>query len=119
MSGRQRGPLLRRIFRSMPLMLKRPPPPGYGAVLEIRVTEAPSGKPDIWQVGFADGRCTITAGPEQNANATTTFEPVAFLRFVAGLRSAPELYMSGKLKVEGDLMLAVRVPQRFEFPARS
>ena len=39
-----------------------------------------------------------------------------FIRLISGHKSGPELFMLGKLKVRGNLMLAARMPSWFRIP---
>jgi len=112
MSGPGRRPLLKRIFAAIPAMTKA----GGSEVVEIRVRRR-GAEDDAWQLHFDEAGCAVQAGSPGPAQLTTTFEPASFLQFCAGRRSAPELFMSGKLKVEGDLMLGTRLPSRFRIPS--
>jgi putative sterol carrier protein len=42
--------------------------------------------------------------------------PVDFLRLVSGNANGPMLFMSGKLKIEGDLMFASTMTSLFRIP---
>jgi putative sterol carrier protein len=43
--------------------------------------------------------------------------PVAFLKLVTGQQSGPVMFMTGKLKLEGDVMFASRMTSFFRIPA--
>jgi putative sterol carrier protein len=42
--------------------------------------------------------------------------PVHFLRLVSGNAAGPMLFMTGKLKIEGDLMFATTMTSLFRIP---
>jgi putative sterol carrier protein len=43
-------------------------------------------------------------------------KPVDFLKLVTGNAAGPMLFMTGKLKIEGDLMFAATVQSLFRIP---
>ena len=116
MAGRLRRPLLKRIFRAIPYRVRAEQSADSNDVIEIRVSGRPDGGDDVWQLHFEPGACKAREGATGDPRIAITFDPVCFLQFAAGLRSAPELFMQGKLKVEGDMMLGARLPSRFAFP---
>jgi putative sterol carrier protein len=116
MAGRLRRPLLKRIIRAIPYRVRAEQSADSNDVIEIRVSGRPDGGTDVWQLHFEPGRCQASEGSTAEPRIAITFDPVSFLQFAAGLRSAPELFLQGKIKVEGDMMLGARLPSRFAFP---
>src|ERR1700736_6073464 len=106
MRGRARAPLLRRIFRTMPLMVKGETGGDALEVAGFRIRDAGDGGADAWQLRFAGEGSEVSAGRAVEPRVSLEFEPVAFLRLAAGLSSGPELFLRGNVNVEGDLMLA-------------
>ena len=47
---------------------------------------------------------------------TLQVKPVEFLRLVTGTASGPELFMTGRLTIEGDMMFAAQVAGMFTIP---
>ena len=47
---------------------------------------------------------------------TLKLKPVHFLKLVSGHASGPTMFMTGKLKLEGDVMLASRLTSMFHIP---
>jgi putative sterol carrier protein len=43
-------------------------------------------------------------------------KPADFLKLVSGNASGPTMFMTGKLKLEGDVMLASRLTSMFRIP---
>ena len=60
--------------------------------------------------------CTTSPEPSAAPRVTLTLDGVDFLRIVTGNASGPMLFMSGKLKIEGDLMFAAQIPAMFTIP---
>jgi SCP-2 sterol transfer family len=54
----------------------------------------------------------------RRASAALELEAVAFLRLVGGTASAERLLIAGKLKVRGDLLLALALPTALRVPRR-
>ena len=66
---------------------------------------------------FADGACRAGDSPEREPKVTIKVGGVNFLKLAAGKTSGPVLFMTGKLKLEGDVMLASRLTSFFRIPS--
>jgi putative sterol carrier protein len=86
------------------------------AVIEWRILEPEEGDYDRWQMVVENRGCTIEREGDRKPNVTYTVGPVDFIRLISGHKSGPELFMLGKLKVRGNLMLAARMPAWFHIP---
>jgi len=86
------------------------------AVIEWRILEPEEGEYDRWQMVIEQRRCRVERDGSRKANVTYTVGPVDFIRLISGNTSGPELFMLGKLKVRGNLMLAARMPAWFHIP---
>ena len=64
-----------------------------------------------------DGKCEVSEDLASEPRVTLKVEPVPFLKLISGQASGPELFMSGKLKIEGDLMYAPQIASLFRIPA--
>ena len=80
---------------------------GLEAVAEWRIDG------ERWQVRMAAGRCTVERGGDAAPDVVYEVGGVDFLRLAAGQVDGPQLFVSGRIKVEGDLMLAARMPALF------
>jgi putative sterol carrier protein len=116
MRGVQRPFLLRRIFGTMPRTLNREAAEGVNAVIDFRIGGRRDGGEDHYQVVIEDSRCTATRRPTREPNTTLKTGGAAFLKLVTGNATGPELFMTGRLGIEGDLMLATRIPTLFRVP---
>jgi putative sterol carrier protein len=113
MRGWRRRPLLRQIFRQMPKSLNRGAAEGVSAVVEFRIGGRRDGAEDRYQAVIEDGRCFTTRRVEREATMTLRMDAVTFIKMITGVATGPELFMTGKLAIEGDLMLAARMPSLF------
>ena len=61
-----------------------------------------------------DGTCTVSAGPAVNPNLTLQMAGQDWLDMLSGKQSGQMLFMSGKLKVKGDMGLAMKLGSMFQ-----
>lgn len=59
-----------------------------------------------YQVDVAGGACTINTGAAKEASVTLILSAPDFLRLISGKLNGMTAFMSGKLKLKGDMMLA-------------
>jgi hypothetical protein len=116
MGSRLRGVLLWQIFRT--IRQRAHPDSRLDAVVEFRITGRRDGGVDCYQLRFIEGRCRTSGRHGRRPSLALELEPVAFLRLVGGTVSAPRLLIAGKLKLRGDLMLAVVLPAALRLPGR-
>jgi putative sterol carrier protein len=87
------------------------------AVVHFEITDAPGGGSDIYEVVIRDGKIeTIDEPTEQQPRVKIKTAPVAFLKLVTGQQSGPVMFMTGKLKLEGDVMFASQMTSFFRIP---
>jgi putative sterol carrier protein len=92
---------------------------GLEAVVHFKILDRPEdqgGGYDQYEVIFADGACRASDSPEHEPKVTIKVGGVEFLKLAAGKASGPVLFMTGKLKLEGDVMLASRLTSFFRIP---
>jgi putative sterol carrier protein len=90
---------------------------GQAAVVQYEIA-APDG-PRHFLMRVADGRCQIERGSAENPRVTIRIGLADFLRLVAGRLNGMQAFMSGKLKVSGDLFFAQTYQAWFNRPAAS
>lgn len=61
-----------------------------------------------------DGTCTISEGSADNSDVTITMEDDDFVALMKGELNGMTAFMTGKLQVDGDLMLAQRMAEFFD-----
>jgi putative sterol carrier protein len=113
-NGESRGQILSEVFRRMCQEYKPGPNP-QEAVIHWKITQ-PGADPDHWEVVLEGGTCTATDQPNRDPRLTFTTDGVSFLRLVTGNAAGPMLFMSGKLKIEGDVAFAAMMQSMFKIP---
>ncbi|MGI8662245.1 MAG: SCP2 sterol-binding domain-containing protein [Acidimicrobiales bacterium] len=77
---------------------------GQDAVIQWDIT-APDGV-HTFHLTVKDGTCTATPGPGEAPRVTLGLALPDFLRFIAGQLEGMQAFMTGKLKLAGDMMFA-------------
>jgi putative sterol carrier protein len=115
MNGPQREGILTEVFRRMEQEYK-PGPTAQDATIHWKITQA-GGEADHWEVVIENGTCTASDQPSREPRLTMTIDGVDFLRLVTGNAAGPMLFMSGKLKIEGDVAFAAMMQSMFRIPS--
>jgi putative sterol carrier protein len=110
-----RALLLEEIFSRWPDQFDPARAPGVNAVIEWQITN-PEGGEDRWQIAIEDGACSVARDASAEPDVTFRVGPVEFVKLIAGAESGPKLFVFGKLKIRGNLMLAARVQGFFRVP---
>ena len=74
--------------------------------------EGPEG--GDWIVRIENGQCTVTEGIAENPNLTLTAEAQDYKDVILGKTNAMQAFMVGKLKLAGDLAMAMKLPNFFK-----
>jgi putative sterol carrier protein len=93
---------------------------GLDAVVHFKILDRPEeqgGGYDHYEVIFTDGACRASDSPEHDPKVTIRVSGVQFLKLAANNASGPTLFLTGKLKLEGDVMLASRLTSFFRIPS--
>jgi putative sterol carrier protein len=77
---------------------------GQSAVIGWDIT-SPEGT-HSYQLNVTDGTCTASAGNAEPARVTLGLALPDFLRFLTGKLDGMQAFMTGKLKLSGDMMFA-------------
>ena len=89
------------------------------AVIEWQILDRPGGGHDRYQVVVTGGTCSVEKDGEHAPRVTFKLKPVDFLKLVSGNAGGPTMFMTGKLKIDGDLMFAAGVQSLFRIPGAS
>jgi putative sterol carrier protein len=116
MKGPQRKRILDQIFNRMAEHFNADEAQGQEAVVHFKIGDRPEGGEDVYEVVVKDGALTVTDSPQQEPRVTLKTGAVDFMRLVSGSQSGPALFMTGKLKIEGDLMYASQIATLFRIP---
>jgi putative sterol carrier protein len=85
---------------------------GKNVVIQYDIT-TPDGIRSYHLV-VADGTCTTSPGAGQEATVTLALSGPDFLRLISGKLNGMTAFMSGKLKLKGDMMLAQSMQTWFD-----
>jgi len=87
---------------------------GQSAVIQYDVKTG--GKAHSYQLKVADGKCQIVKGAAGPARVTLGLGLADFMRLVSGKLNGMQAFMSGKLKLQGDMMFAQTMQGWFQPP---
>ena len=104
---------LDRIFQGFEERFQPDKAQGVDADIQFVVTDQDAEHP--YKVSIKDGACTAARG-STDSPVTLTLGLVPFARMVTGQANGMQLFMTGKLKVSGDLMFAPGIMNFFEPP---
>jgi putative sterol carrier protein len=119
-NGPQRKQVLDEIFGRMDDHVDPAKARGTDAVVHFKIVDRPEelgGGYDHYEVVFEDGSCTAGDQPVREPKVTLKVGAVDFLKLAASKASGPTLFMTGKLKLQGDVMLASRLTGFFRIPS--
>jgi putative sterol carrier protein len=110
--------ILDEIFKRMGEHVEPSQVEGVDAVVHFRITDAPGGGLDVYEVVIGGGRVAVSSDPTtEKPRVAIQTGPVHFLKLVTGQQSGPVMFMTGKLKLEGDVMFASRLTSFFRIPS--
>jgi putative sterol carrier protein len=66
-----------------------------------------------WRVDVRDGAINVTQGGADDADATISTSGETFGKIVAGEQNPTTAYMTGKLKIKGDMGAAMKLQKLF------
>jgi putative sterol carrier protein len=109
--GPQVDTVLDQVFGAMKQAFQADKAAGQSAVVQWDIT-APDGL-KTYQFKVDDGKCEVTPGAVDSARVTLGLALPDFLRFVAGQLDGMQAFMSGKLRLAGDMMFATTLQTWF------
>ena len=84
---------------------------GVDAVVHFKFTGAEAGE---WTAGIKDGKVDVAQGsPQGQPNLTLTADSTDYIRILTGELDGMQAFMQGKIKLAGDLNLAMKLMQMF------
>jgi putative sterol carrier protein len=84
------------------------------AVIQFHFTGA---DPSDWFAAIAGGACRTEPGRHAAPDMTMTVDSADYVALIAGSLNPMSAFMQGKLKLQGDMSLAMKLTTYFEKPA--
>ena len=106
--------VLDKVFAGMSESFNPAKAAGQQAVVQYELS-APDGTHE-YAMRIADGRCEIERGRAESPRVTIRIGLADFLRLITGGANGMQLFMTGKLKVSGDLFFAQTYQSWFDRP---
>ena len=103
-------PTVKESFDAMPGRFRPDKATGTSAVIQYDVSGDGGG---TWHAVIKDGACTVNQGAATNPSLTLSIAAQDWLDMLSGKQSGQMLFMSGKLKVKGDMGLAMKLGSMF------
>jgi len=97
---------IRKLMANMPEAFNPAKAAGVDAVIQYNLTGEGGSQ---WQSKIADGVCTVEEGVAENPTMTITMDASDYVDMMAGRLDGMQAFMTGKIKVDGDIMLASRL----------
>ena len=117
MSSDMRPVILNEIFSRMKEHFRADQAANVDAVIHWRIGGGPEGaEEDHYEVVIRNGELSYNTEPSEEPRVAFRMDGATFLRLVSGNASGPMLFMTGKLKIEGDMMFAPQVQSLFRIP---
>ena len=85
---------------------------GLDAVLQFDITGDSGG---TWTVVIKDNTCKVQEGSHDSPSVTLTMSGETWLAMVNQELNGMQAFMDGRLQLNGDIMLAQRIPELFPF----
>ncbi len=104
-------PTVKETFEAMAGRFRADKAAGASAVIQYDVSGEGGG---TWNAVIKDGTRTVNAGPAPSPNLTLQIGAQDWLDMLSGKQSGQMLFMSGKLKVKGDMGLAMKLGSMFQ-----
>lgn len=102
------------IFKEMPNQLDANAAKGVDATIQFNLSGDNGGN---WYVTIKDGKAEVHEGTAQAAKMTMSMAANDYVDMTTGKLNGQMAFMSGKLKISGDMGLAMKMQTLFKRPA--
>jgi AcrR family transcriptional regulator len=110
---KDRDGLLDQLFRRMAESFDSERAGNLDVLVEWRVGGREDGGHDRFQLAIAGGECRLSPDGDAEPDVTFTIGAPDFLSLMSGRTHGSELFTYGRLKVEGDQVVAAQIPRLF------
>ncbi|NOX61884.1 MAG: SCP2 sterol-binding domain-containing protein [Chloroflexi bacterium] len=97
---------IRKLMAEMPNAFNPDKAAGVDATIVYNLTGEGGS---VWTSRIADGKCTVEEGEVENPTLKITMDAQDYIDMMAGRLDGMQAFMMGKIKVQGDIMLASRL----------
>ncbi|RMD81080.1 MAG: sterol-binding protein [Candidatus Dadabacteria bacterium] len=104
---------VKEVFEQMPSRFNAAAAAGVNATYQFDLTGEGGA---TYHVKIADGKCEVKEGAAENPNITITMAASDYLDMINGKLNPQMAFMGGKLKIKGDMSLALKMQQIFPNP---
>ena len=105
---------VKEIFSQMPANINPDAAKGMNSVIQFNLTGDGGGN---WHVIIKDGTAAVNEGTHASPNMTMTIAAQDYVDMISGKLNGQMAFMSGKLKIAGDMGLAMKMQSLFKRPA--
>ncbi len=85
--------------------------PGLDAVIQFKFSGAEAGE---WYAAIKDGKCAVTQGAHPSPKMTLSADSGDYVKVFTGELDGMQAFMQGKIKLAGDLNLAMKLMTMFK-----
>ncbi len=103
-------PTVAQIFEAMPTVFNASAAADLNKTFQWNITGEQAG---VYALKVHDGTCELVPGGVEKPDVTFTISDQDWIALTEGKLDAQNAFFSGKLKIAGDMGLALRVPQLF------
>ena len=107
----QRATTAKEIFEAMPGRFLPEQAGDLNAVIQFDLSGEGGGQ---WTLSVADRKATVTDGTTPNPNMTFSTDAADFVAIINGDLNPMNAFMQGKVKVKGDMTLALKLQNIFK-----
>jgi putative sterol carrier protein len=100
------------VFDKMPQAFQAGSAAGADVVFQFNISGPGGGD---WNVAVKNGACAVNTGVSPKPTCTLKLSDADFLSLMSGKLSGMQAYMTGKLKVSGDIMKSQLLSKLFKF----
>ncbi len=105
---------LQKLMSRMPAAFRPEKAEGVEAVVQYHLTGEQGGD---WVITIRDGACQVEEGTTENPRLTLDADAADYMDLVTGKLNAMNAFAEGKLRLKGDLGLAMKLMGYFKLPA--
>ena len=103
---------VKEVFEKMPEAFQSSAASGVDVVFQFKISGEGGGD---WNVAVKGGNCTVSSGTAASPSCTLSLSDADFMGLMSGKLSGMQAYMTGKLKINGDLMKSQLLSKLFKF----